>query len=622
MATHLVNSQSSINIYKDISLNSQVLFVLPPLTEFILSEEHLGINCSFHKIKYQETDCYIESKYVSKLPTTPESAPFVCIKNLSNISYVEPNWYSLSESEPYFNSNTKEYCITITAPASKIGNRAELYKNAKTKAIKKLFEYYNKNSTDESILLYSSYYIFAEVKDVYVPFRPLARTKILIAIKQKYFDAIEQIPEQDITNDLLSVEDANYIISIPFNEFESELNKLSSALKLYDFDIFISNSKVGFRFGSEGNEFYDTSDKILNELSLKEKAEKIIVFHDLVINHLKQNSIQVSNQDLLNKTNIEFAINDRCNKIYSIAFNKNGTCKIPYLGLKDFLEKDPINDETVVNFIKNYKTINSLDKCKVSWINFVERFIYPKVLVKEFSLNDLIKNYQKGDYQAFKDFINLFNSINQEDMGNPTKTIKEVYELEAKMATFKASTAFSLARESLLSRTTYVGDNTFNPNGFEQSLKQLYLLNDNSSDSIEDKIEKADKKAEEFILVKVYEFLNKLGLCKLVDITLGCLANNVNDFVDIDLEATFTMGTIKSLNTDELLNKVVPALPKDQQQIFYNALLLNNSYINSRSLLYQLKSTLPAEQYISLNLESASYEDIASVTAQLMSTGT
>ena len=92
--------------------------------------------------------------------------------------------------------------------------------------------------------------------------------------------------------------------------------------------------------------------------------------------------------------------------------------------------------------------------------------------------------------------------------------------------------------------------------------------------------------------------------------------------MDIDLEATFTMGTIKSLDTDELLNKVIPALPKEQQQIFYNALLLNNSYINNRSLLYQLKSTLPAEQYISLNLESASYEDIAAVTAQLMSTGT
>jgi hypothetical protein len=222
------------------------------------------------------------------------------------------------------------------------------------------------------------------------------------------------------------------------------------------------------------------------------------------------------------------------------------------------------------------------------------------------------------DLQSIK-ALKLENSLSNIQI---TEEIEQIDELEAKMADFKSTTAFALARDSLLSRTVCSVDNTFDPNGFEQSLKQLYLLNDNSSDNIEDKIEKADKKAEEFILVKVYEFLNKLGLCKLVDITLGCLANNVNDFVDIDLEATFTMGTIKSLDTDELLNKVIPALPKDQQQIFYNALLLNNSYINSRSLLYQLKSTLPAEQYISLNLESASYEDIAAVTAQLMSTGT
>jgi hypothetical protein len=108
MATHFVNSQSSVNLYKDISLNSQILFVLSPLTEFTVLEEYLGINCSFHKIKYQETDCYIELQYVSRLSTTPESAPFVCVQNLSNNSYVEPSWYNLSESEPYFNSNTKE----------------------------------------------------------------------------------------------------------------------------------------------------------------------------------------------------------------------------------------------------------------------------------------------------------------------------------------------------------------------------------------------------------------------------------------------------------------------------------------------------------------------------------
>lgn len=621
MATHFVNSESSINVYKDVSLNSQVIFVLSPLEQFTVTEENLGINCSFNKIQYQNTSCFIESKYVSRLPGTPESAPFVCVQSLTNNSYVEPNWYSLSESEPFFNSKTKEYCITITAPISKIGNRLELFKNAKTKAIQKLFEYYNKSSTDENVALYNSYYIFAEVKDVYVPFRPLAKTKILISIKQKYFDAVPDLIEET-TDTLPSIENVNYIISIPFNEFETEMKKLSSGLKLYDFDIFVSNSKIGFRFGADANEFYDTSDNLLNELSLKEKAEKILVFHDLIINHLKQNSISISNDDLLNKTNIEFAINDRCNKIYSIAFNKNGTCKIPALGLRQLLEKDPINDETVVNFIKNYKTINSLDKCKVSWINFVERFVYPKVLVKEFSLNDLIKGYQKGDYQALKDFINVFRAINEQGNKSPVKTIQEIDELEATMADFKTSTAFKLAGESLLCRVTYVGDNTFNPNGFEQSLKQLYLLNDNSSDSPEDKIEKADKKAEEFVLVKAYEFLNKLGLCKLVDITLGCLVNNINDFADINLEATMTMGTLKSLNSQELLDKVIPALPKEQQQIFYKALLLNNSYINSKSLLYQLKSTLPEEQYISLNLESASYEDIADVTAQLMSTGT
>jgi len=622
MATHFINSTTSVSAYKETSVNSQVLFVLEPNTQFTVIEEYVGINCSFHKIQYNETLCYIEISFITNLPSTPTSAPYVCSVGLQTYSYVEPNWYTLSEDEPYFNSNSKEYCIAITAPISKIGNRIQLINDCKRKAIQKLFGYYNKDVTDATVDLYNSYYIFAEYKDLYVSVRPMARTKVLIAIKQKYFDAVPFIDnELDLNSDPF-IENANFIISIPFKDFESEMIKLSDVLKLYNFDVLVSNSKVGFRFGTKENELYNTSEDIINELSLSEKADKIIDFHSLVLSHLNENSFPLYTERQLNNVKIEFAINDQCNKLYSFAINDNGTCRIPKIGLQQLLNKDPINDETVISFIKNYKTINSLEKCKVSWVSFVERFLYPKVIVKNISINDLVKNYQKGDYQVFKEFLTLYNSINEQDNGKPIKTIQEIDELEATIANYKISTAFSLTKDSLLARTTYVGDNSFNPTALEKSLKQLYLINDKSDDSLETKEQNASKKAEEFLLVKVYDYLNKVGICRLIDFSLGCLANNINDFVDIDLEATMTMGTIKSLDTEELLTNVVPSLPKDQQQIFYNALLLDNSYINSKSLLYQLKTTLPTEQYEALNLENASYENIVSITAQLMSTET
>jgi hypothetical protein len=64
----------------------------------------------------------------------------------------------------------------------------------------------------------------------------------------------------------------------------------------------------------------------------------------------------------------------------------------------------------------------------------------------------------------------------------------------------------------------------------------------------------------------------------------------------------------------------VPCLSKEQQTLVYNELLLGTNTINSTALLYYLKTTLPSEQYQQLGLETATYENIVSVTAELMST--
>jgi hypothetical protein len=168
------------------------------------------------------------------------------------------------------------------------------------------FGYYNKDVTDATVDLYNSYYIFAEYKDLYVPVRPMARTKVLIAIKQKYFDAVPFIDnELDLNSDPF-IENANFIISIPFKDFESEMIKLSDVLKLYNFDVLVSNSKVGFRFGTKENELYNTSEDIINELSLSEKADKIIDFHSLVLSHLNENSFPLYTERQLNNVKIEF----------------------------------------------------------------------------------------------------------------------------------------------------------------------------------------------------------------------------------------------------------------------------------------------------------------------------
>ncbi len=636
MQTHYLNFTASINSYRNFTNNAQVAFLLEPNSEFEVVEENLGLNCNFHKINYSGSFSYLESKYISPLSGTESSAPYRCTVRIENLNYIEPNWYNLSEEQPYFDDKTKEYCITITAPISKIGDKLTLIKEAKNKAIINLFNYYNKDYTNEELETYNQYFIFAEVKDIYVPLRPLAKTKLLIAIKQKYFDAVPV--KKQTSNELeINIDKADYIISIPLNEFEDILNNISSLLNLYNLDIFLSNTKIGFSFGTKG--IINTSETTIDELSLSEKADKISDFYNLTINLLSQNNISfLETNEAPNKKYIQFAINDKCNIVYDVAVSTKNGCIKPRIGIASYLNKDPINDPTIVNFIKNYKTILKIEKCKVSWSSFVETYVYPEIVVKNLSINDIIQNYEKNKFEYAKDFLKIFSSINEEGSTKPVKTTRELIEEEAKLAFFQSKQAFELSKRSLLARTTYVGDNSFNPDALEKSLKQLYFIDDvtntkkddpntpinesevDNNETLKQKEDAAAKKAEDFWLVKLYEKLNKTGICKIIDFTMGCLMNNINDFVDINLEATLNIGSMNSLNSEELLDEVIPALPKEQQQLIYKNLLLQTSCINQKALLYYLKTTLPQESYSSLNLEGATYENVVDVTAELMAT--
>lgn len=625
MATHYLKSETSINSYRDISTNSQVSSLLTPNTQFTVLEENVGLNCSFHKIEYNNTQSYLESKYISPLSGTLSSAPFVCKIGIENSSYVEPVWYMLDETQPFFNDKTKEYCISITSNAQNIGDRSSLYATAKQKGIKKLFQYYAKDVMESDLVKYDNYYIFAEVKDIYVPFRPLAKTKILIGIKQKYFDAIPQ--KIAITEIESNINNANYIVSIPLASFQEEMSNIARLLNLYNKDVFMSNSKVGFNLSTSGVDFYNTSDTLMNELDLGKKAEKVIEFYERTKKLMSENGVSfLEDKSTPTKSNIEFAINDECNILYDVAINNGKTCTRLPISLNSYLSRDPIDDPTTINFIKNYKKISKIDKCDFSWVAFVEQYVYPKVIVSEFDINDISNDPSKKSYEFLKDLLKIIASINEESAGEPVKLFEEFVKSEERLYFLSSKEAFEISKKSLLDRMQYIGDNMFNPDAIEESLKKMFLIDETSnSDSKTDEEKPKEKpkseKVEEFWLVKIYEFLNKTGICSLIDFVMSCLLNILKEFVDIQFSASINVGSLRSLSLDELLHQLVPALTKEQQTLVYRELLLKTSSMNSKSLLYCLKTTLPKEQYDALYLETATYENIVSVTAELMSTG-
>jgi hypothetical protein len=87
---------------------------------------------------------------------------------------------------------------------------------------------------------------------------------------------------------------------------------------------------------------------------------------------------------------------------------------------------------------------------------------------------------------------------------------------------------------------------------------------------------------------------------------------------EVNIDTTLTFGVLKNYKYDELMYEILPYLPNEQQQFVYEQMLLNLSCVNKSALLYVLKTNLSQEEYTSLNLENASYEDIVKETSKRM----
>jgi hypothetical protein len=120
-------------------------------------------------------------------------------------------------------------------------------------------------------------------------------------------------------------------------------------------------------------------------------------------------------------------------------------------------------------------------------------------------------------------------------------------------------------------------------------------------------------------LQKIYDFINKIGICKLTDLVFSCQLVLLRSF-GVDVDATLTIGTISNFKYDKIINEIIPYLPTEQQQFIYEQLLLSLGCVNSNSLLYTLKRYLSTEEYTTLNLEAASYEEIITEVAKRMVT--
>lgn len=680
MASHYISSSvvtQTFKLYKNSSATSQVVEILPQNSEITVLDEYFGRTCQYHYVSSSTNVGFLLNEYIYPLSGTAASAPYICGAQPVP-SYIEPSWYNLSEMEPFVNEATNEYCICVTSDAL---TPAQVDENDILKrGVKGLLRFYNKSgSYDDSIIeTYLNYYIFAKIKDDYVPFRPLMRTKHLVAIPAKYFDAIEDdktaISITPLDRDLSEVD---FVLKIDLKEITSKFDSIANLLRLYNTDIVTSNTSLVLStstlFGGEDL----VQNPGVSEMDFSGKAENIADFRNKLDNLLTRNGYNMNPPvTMIDEINMQFAINSECNILYDVAIEINGQCFKLRKGIESFLKSEPVSDPTTVAFIKQIHNINKIDKCKVPWYDFAEQYVYPPVEVQAPVIDD-----SEPDYVFAMKLFNMFVSFQERTSQQPVKTLEELTQEE--MERFQMDLEYLTLSTPLL-RYLFRGDNELDPTNLDKTFKKIeqavynnpiinkdvyatikdgdfYELSPNSapnsdsdnysigSVSIIDsstfrlytqqptviiegfekeiyfsskrsqKIKESQDAAEAIKngLQKIYDFLHKIGICKLIDLVWGCLMALCRA-LGLDVDAVIQASVFKNFDYNQMINDIIPYLPSEQQQFLYEQLLTELGCINQTALLNLLKNYLSTDEYNTLNLESGTYEDIIQVVANKM----
>lgn len=676
MASHYVSASSPreiIKLYKSPASTAQVLEFLLQDAQVLVSEEYVGPNCKYHKVSSSLHEGYVANDYIFPLSGTLPSAPYTCNIPLPDFAYVEPEWQTLTSEQPFINDKTNEYCVCITSDflIPSLVNEEVVLKDG----ISSLLRYYNKSGSYDDVQQYLNYYIFAKVKETFVPFRPLMRTKHLVTVARKYFDAVEEERSAFFKTPLdRNISLSDFVLKINLTEIEKKLNSLASLLGLYHTDIVVSNTSLIFSNSTifEGQNVIQSP--AVNEMSFDEKKENILKFKSKLEQLLSLNGIDPNPKLSIDDVQIQFAINSECNKIYDVSANINGECFPLRKGIEPFLKSEPVSDPTTVNFIKQIHNINKIDKCKVPWYNFAESYIYPSVEVLTPVIDDDLPDYDK-----FKKLYSVFLSFKQKSEALKVKTYEQIIKEEKDKFSFEFTNLYKTTTPFL--RAIYLGDNVLDPTNLEKSFEKLEMaiaeapINNNTIYGIQENgtyievklsddkttavrgeisnvskstfrldtetpriivdgietnlyISTAARQASDVVkrsgdsllaaLQKIHNlYIYKIGICKLIDLVWGCTLS-LSRSLGIPIDETIQLAVIKNYKYDELINNIIPYLPAEQQQFLYEQILLDLGCLNKDSLLYTLKKFLSSDEYNTLNLETASYEDVIKTVANKM----
>ena len=622
MATHyLFTTSNETPIYLQPFVSCDLLGVYENNTPITVLEEFIGEACAFHYVQLNNQEKgFVSIQDVNKYENTKSFAPYICLNLKSNYAYRIPDWTNLTESQPFFNEIDLKYYIVVRVCYETLGNINKFNKiknDAICKAVTQLFRIYGKNSSKEEVEKYLNYYSFADFADYYLPARPNAKIRCLISLPKKYLDAV---PNYD---DTTSVPQIDSTFTIKLSELDKKIKYAASLIKSYAFEATINS--VSFTYSLTVSDYSTKTDTVnfndafINNikngiiLDLYDKGKQLERIPNILKNYLKDNNFEFGNSKAYDF--FEFAINDKCNKIYDVSYNKQGTCNKLIKFKNIYLNSTILSDPAIVNFLKNLDALYQIERCNVSLSDFTLKYVYPKVKINfsTIPLSELAKNLNTTEilnliqsfFTQFETEYNKFITVSKEEYEESHVKLKEAAKLYKEfpklLSVGVAATEFNYG--DINEAKNALKD--LSPTEIHHPVPEEVLGND----VVATKLETSN------LLNKVYAVLQAAGgLCKLTSFGFSCLAS----LLDIaSLNATITLSTLKTYNLNELKQEILPNIDVQQQTYILDNVITQNC-ITKEKMLYLLKSNLDEQQYSSMSLENKSFNEVKQILISYM----
>lgn len=615
MSTHfLFNITNEVIVYLQPFESCDILDVYPNDTQIIVTNEFVGELCDFHKIEINGQQGYAKIIDVQKLENTKSFAPFVCGDLLPNYAFRFPDWTKMQDGEVFFDEKNLSYNTVVRVCYQTTGTQTRFKKikdDAVCKAVNKILTTLGKESTKEKIDQYVNYFNFARFLDYYLPIRPLSRIKCLVSIDKKYIDAIPNVTVGDNPNidktftlKLSEIDEKITYVSDLIDSYvqEAEINLVSFT---YSYTTPTFNTKTDvYSLGDYSNFRPNIKNGIT--LKLRKKSSNLRQVPSIIRQALNNNGYSSNNSNDF----VEIAINDKCNKIYDIRFNRNGVCKEITRFRYKWINSPILQDPTVVNFLKNLNKLYEIERCSVALSDFCNLYVYPVVKLNFSS----VPLNEKPSYSTLEEIEQINNFLKNIEKKYNSYVYNSEDQYKQSLADLKAAAAVYKNFSNNFFVST--GASEFDYSNINEAKNEIINKNPNEIHHEEPDPPTADTKLAVYkSLSDAYGLLKKLGgLCKLTDTGFACLASILST---LDLNATITLSVVKTFSLEEMKDKIIPNIDQQQQREMLNS-VIDSSCITKEKMIFLFKNNLDIEQFNSLSLENKSYQDVKTLLISYM----